>query len=795
MSQVSNVSARCASNASMGNTSHNPYHTGESIVFVCNRQVSSFLDSEDNSHYVSADISPRQSFFTNLDAETGSESPTTMGGRSRAVANRSAAHDPYMWLSPRVEANGQLENHPDPLLKWGHGAPLSSPVLSAGQQEGGSVTATSGPFAPCFSPWNGPAGWFATPGRSQRSPSILARPGSVTSTPPLDVSTVTGHGDETFSGHAITVSVKTHMRTTQHTSPSQSTARSRPDTPALTPLLLYFSGQADNPTDSCATSPDSSYVHPAVPGWRRLRNQVISPMEQNSGYCLPLQHYQDANQYGRTDTGLPSPGGVQQMVPAYSGGYYSLMPSHQMYAPPPPTPNEFAMHVAHPCGLQQSAYQSASTFFVSAALNPQPAIRVGVGIGAPLFRAPPPQYEPETTATRGSNTQPHPHHGPSRRKCKKHIGQPLTEPQRKVDRSTHIAGFAVVKSKCEGGRYATQLSKSDLALWTHVLIEADRGDHIGVVIGYVSIPEMFRDCIAIRSLNEKYTDGGATLRPARESCTHTVANPGTLQEDHTSNSLASASLGGLDLSQVETKVFLPAMHNEDVATDEEEHQRQLTDVLTLKPWPWVIRKATPEEVQALWVLRALEVTTFATADSIVSKCAAQCGRSRARNAFLTTATSNGTVDSLTVGPEASECATEPNAFPEHSKATPLDAEGTIAKLVDCQYQFDRQKLTLYILRPSKKYVLNFRRMQRKLHRAFGCRIWVAYCDELADDMDSVSHHRLLAQSNMQRYDASAGKGATLTNHLPGSAAVDRSLVVDDSGCHSHHCVSSNDPHE
>ncbi|KEG10855.1 hypothetical protein DQ04_03221050 [Trypanosoma grayi] len=49
---------------------------------------------------------------------------------------------------------------------------------------------------------------------------------------------------------------------------------------------------------------------------------------------------------------------------------------------------------------------------------------------------------------------------------------------------------------------------------------------------------------------------------------------------------------------------------------------------------------------------------------------------------------------------------------------------------DVEYQFDRQKITIYVRRPTETAFVNFRRIQRRLYRLLKCRIWLAYMDEV-----------------------------------------------------------------
>jgi len=57
----------------------------------------------------------------------------------------------------------------------------------------------------------------------------------------------------------------------------------------------------------------------------------------------------------------------------------------------------------------------------------------------------------------------------------------------------------------------------------------------------------------------------------------------------------------------------------------------------------------------------------------------------------------------------------------------LGLHGTIE---DAEYQFDLNKLTIFVRRPSSKTFVDFRKLQRSLFREFRCRIWCAYMDEI-----------------------------------------------------------------
>lgn len=51
------------------------------------------------------------------------------------------------------------------------------------------------------------------------------------------------------------------------------------------------------------------------------------------------------------------------------------------------------------------------------------------------------------------------------------------------------------------------------------------------------------------------------------------------------------------------------------------------------------------------------------------------------------------------------------------------------EVVDTEYQFDRNKLTVFVRRAEGAFV-DFRKLQRTLYHQFHCRIWCAYMDEV-----------------------------------------------------------------
>jgi len=56
--------------------------------------------------------------------------------------------------------------------------------------------------------------------------------------------------------------------------------------------------------------------------------------------------------------------------------------------------------------------------------------------------------------------------------------------------------------------------------------------------------------------------------------------------------------------------------------------------------------------------------------------------------------------------------------------------GLHGRVEDAEYQFDLNKLTIFVRRPSKSTFVDFRKLQRTLFREFRCRIWCSYMDEV-----------------------------------------------------------------
>jgi len=64
-------------------------------------------------------------------------------------------------------------------------------------------------------------------------------------------------------------------------------------------------------------------------------------------------------------------------------------------------------------------------------------------------------------------------------------------------------------------------------------------------------------------------------------------------------------------------------------------------------------------------------------------------------------------------------------------ATSLRLNATIE---DAEYQFDMNKLTVFVRRSAKGVFVDFRKLQRGLFREFRCRIWCVYMDEIEQSM-------------------------------------------------------------
>lgn len=60
----------------------------------------------------------------------------------------------------------------------------------------------------------------------------------------------------------------------------------------------------------------------------------------------------------------------------------------------------------------------------------------------------------------------------------------------------------------------------------------------------------------------------------------------------------------------------------------------------------------------------------------------------------------------------------------------VESLGLRATVADCEYQFDLNKLTIFVRRASRNAFVDFRKLQRGLFRDFRCRIWLSYMDEV-----------------------------------------------------------------
>lgn len=61
-----------------------------------------------------------------------------------------------------------------------------------------------------------------------------------------------------------------------------------------------------------------------------------------------------------------------------------------------------------------------------------------------------------------------------------------------------------------------------------------------------------------------------------------------------------------------------------------------------------------------------------------------------------------------------------------------DQLGLRASIEDAEFQFDLNKLTVFVRRNCKNAFVDFRKLQRSLFREFRCRIWCAYMDEVEE---------------------------------------------------------------
>ncbi|KPA76667.1 hypothetical protein ABB37_07518 [Leptomonas pyrrhocoris] len=285
-----------------------------------------------------------------------------------------------------------------------------------------------------------------------------------------------------------------------------------------------------------------------------------------------------------------------------------------------------------------------------------------------------------------------------------------------ADRSAAIQLFVVVKRKMEGKRYACPLPATAVPIGSQMLVEGDRGADLGEVLAHVSVEQMARDCVFIEGRRRA-----------------------ALEKMHEQRASAATTDGAGKFDEADT-ADLPQLTG----------QAALDYVLSVKDWPWLIGPATPEDVESLGPQREAERQAFVTAKPIVQQFIENRYQQRvARSEQVQRATGND------AGAAAKDDAAAAAAAGRHTQdndsddgehrtslTSPTEEELHTLELihqvtlVDCEYQFTREKITLFVSRPSRSVFVDFRRMQRKLYRTFRCRIWIAYMDEIADDEDA-----------------------------------------------------------
>ncbi|CAD2217750.1 hypothetical protein AGDE_14678 [Angomonas deanei] len=274
----------------------------------------------------------------------------------------------------------------------------------------------------------------------------------------------------------------------------------------------------------------------------------------------------------------------------------------------------------------------------------------------------------------------------------------------RADHTMPIKHFVIVKGKHEGHRYASALDESETPIGSVVLVEGDRGEGVGTVTGFIPVTQMIKDCILLQRFKE-ITSSKETMESLKEDLGHQTG------ENLTHRYVKTAADVLRDKEEEAEKA---------VAADEEGRREQLQSiVLRVKEWPWVIRQADDGEKQRLKEQREEEKETLTSALEIFSK-------------FL-----EGNCRSL-LNDAAEHNDDDKEKSPAENVQVRIRRSEELAKveLVDCEYQMNKTKLTLYVTRPSRDVFVDFRRMQRKLHRAFRCRIWLAYMDEVSEDNDA-----------------------------------------------------------
>ncbi|TPP53764.1 PSP1 C-terminal conserved region family protein [Leishmania donovani] len=289
-----------------------------------------------------------------------------------------------------------------------------------------------------------------------------------------------------------------------------------------------------------------------------------------------------------------------------------------------------------------------------------------------------------------------------------------------VNRDAPVRLFVVVKRKREGQRYACALTPEEVPVGSHMFVEGDRGADIGEVVRHVSMEQMARDCAIVERLRQRAVErmlGG--------------------KEGIVGNAHDDAANAGLD------EADLPHLTGEAA--------REY--VMSLKTWPWLIGPATAEDMASLGPQLEAEKQAYATAKPIVQQFIENRYLQRvARNeaalaAAAAAAEGSKTADAVAaVAEESGECSADHASTDDGDRrrnVTPLSVEelkmlelSREVTLLDCEYQFTREKITLYVSRPSRNIFVDFRSMQRKLFRTFRCRIWIAYMDEVTHDKDA-----------------------------------------------------------
>ncbi|KAG5469374.1 hypothetical protein LSCM1_02591 [Leishmania martiniquensis] len=285
-----------------------------------------------------------------------------------------------------------------------------------------------------------------------------------------------------------------------------------------------------------------------------------------------------------------------------------------------------------------------------------------------------------------------------------------------VDHDAPVRFFVVVKRKIEGQRYACSFSAKEVPVGSHMLVEGDRGADIGEVLRHVSIEQMARDCALVERLRKR-----AMERMEFKAGSILNAND-------------SADFDAADLPKLTGEAALEY-------------------VMSFKTWPRLIGRATEEDMANLGPQLEAEKQAYATAKPIVQQFIENRYLQRvARNEAALAAAAAAAEASKAVDPAAAvtEESAEPSADhvstddgERRRNLTPLSEEelkmlelSREVTLVDCEYQFTREKITLYVSRPSRSIFVDFRSMQRKLFRTFRCRIWIAYMDEVTHDKDA-----------------------------------------------------------